>query len=112
MSANYKNTSKCNTDSFGLDCLLWSVIFKCMRKSKLQSCFEQHKSLKVTQNATNRDKHINETTKQIFSFNLFKVSCKYTQGMLSNSKICYNVFNLQTYDELLCNLCKNNDIVM
>ena len=28
------------------------------------------------------------------------------QGMLSNWKICFNVFNIQTYDELLC-LLKN-----
>ena len=30
----------------------------------------------------------------------------YAQGMLSNWKICFNVFNIRTYDELLC-LLKN-----
>ena len=71
-------------NSFGLVCQLRSVTLKCMRDSKPQPCFEQHKSLKVTQNATNRDKHINEASKQIFYNNLFKVSSKYMQGMHSN----------------------------
>ena len=70
-----------------------------MRDSK-----PQHKSLKVTRNATNRDKHINEASKQIFADNLLKVSCKYRQGMLSNCRFCFNVFNIRIYDELLCNL--------
>ena len=82
-----------------------------MGESKPQSCFEQHNSLKVTQNATNRDKHINEASKQIFAINVFKVPCKYTHGMLSNSKICFNVSNLRAYDEFLCNLCKTIDTV-
>ena len=33
-----------------------------MHDSKPQHNVQQHKSLKVTQNATNRDKHINETS--------------------------------------------------
>ena len=98
--------------SFGLVCQLWSVTPKCMRDSKPQPCFEQHKSLKVTQNATNRDKHINETSKQIFANNLFKVSSKYTQGMFPNWKICFNVINDRTYHELLGNLSKSNDTVI
>ena len=52
-----------------------------MRDSKPQRCVQQHESLKVTRNATNREKHINETLKQAFATNLFKISCKYTQGM-------------------------------
>ena len=72
-----------------------------MRDSK-----QQHKLLKVTRNATNRDKHINETSKQFFAKNVFKISCKFTQGMLCIWKICFNVLNIQTSDEVLCNLNK------
>ena len=75
-----------------------------MRDSRPQRCVQQHKSLKVTQNATNRGKHIHEASKQSFANNLFKISRKYTQGMFSNWKICFNVFNNRTYDKLLCNL--------
>ena len=75
-----------------------------MRDSKPQRCVQQHKSLKVTQKATNRDKHINEASKRSFANNPFKISRKYTQGMFSNGKICFNVFNIRTYDKLLCNL--------
>ena len=80
-----------------------------MQDSEPQRCVQQHKSLKVTQNATIRDKHINEASKQIRAKNLFKLSCKYTQGMFSNLKICFNVINKHTYDELLCNLSKLNE---
>ena len=75
-----------------------------MCDSKPQRCVQQHKSLKVTQNATNRDKHINEASKRSFANNLFKITRKYTQGMFSDRKICFNVFNIRTYDKLLCNL--------
>ena len=61
----------------------------------------QHNSLKMTGNAKNRDKHINEASKQTFANNLVKKSCKHTQDMLSNWKICLNVFNIKTYDEFL-----------
>ena len=64
---------------------------KCMRDSK-----QQHKLLKVTRNTTNRDKHINEASKQAFANNLFELSCKYTQDMLFKWKICFNVFNIRT----------------
>ena len=43
----------------------------------------QHKSLKVTVNDTNRDKHINEASNQIFAYRVFKISCKHTESMLS-----------------------------
>ena len=66
----------------------------------------QHNSLKVKRNAKNRDKHINEASKQTFANNLNKISCKHTQGMLSKWKICFNVFNKKTYDEFLRNLSK------
>ena len=49
---------------------------------------------------------MNEASKQIFANNLFKMSCKYTQGIPSKWKICFNVINIRTYDELLLNLSK------
>ena len=69
----------------------------------------QHKTLKVTVNDTNRDKHINEASTQTFAYYVFKISCKYTPGMLSNWKICFNVLIIRTYDAFLCNLSKNNE---
>ena len=36
-----------------------------MRDSKPQRCVQQEKSLKVTRNATHKNKHINEASKQI-----------------------------------------------
>ena len=81
-----------------------------MRDSKPQRCVQQHKLLKVTRNATNRDKHINEASKQTFANNFFKISCKYMQNMLSNWKICLNIINITTYDERLCKLSKDNEI--
>ena len=110
MSSTPITISKCNTDSFGPVCQLWSVTLKCMRDSKPQCRVQQHKSLKVTPNATKRDKHINDALKQTFANNLLKMSCKCTQGMLSNCKICFNVFNVRTYDEFLCNLSKINEL--
>ena len=56
--------------------------------------------LKVTQHATNRNKHINEEFEQIFADNLFKIPFKYTQHILFNGKICFNVFNIRTYDDM------------
>ena len=97
---------------FGPVCQLWFVTSKCLRDRKPQRCVQQHKLLKVTRNATNRDKHINEASKKIFANNLFKMSCKCTEGMLSNCKICFNVINIRTYDELLCNLSKINETLM
>ena len=46
-----------------------------MRDSKPQRFVLQHKSLKVTQIATNRGKHINEAWKKVFAHNLFLISC-------------------------------------
>ena len=51
---------------FGPVCQLWSVTLNCRRDSKPQRCVQQHKWLKVTRNAVNRDKHINEASKQTF----------------------------------------------
>ena len=79
-----KTNSKCNTDSFGPVCQLWTVTIKHMRDSKPQRCVQHDKSLKVTRNVTKRDKHINDASKQNFANNLFKISCKYTQGMPSS----------------------------
>ena len=61
----------------------------------------QHNSLKVPGSAKNRDKHINEASKQTFANNLVKISCKHKQGMLSNRKFCFIAFNSKTYHELL-----------
>ena len=83
-----------------------------MRDSKLQCFVQQHKPIKVPRNATNRDKHINEESKQTFAYNPFKISCKCPQGMLSNWKICFNVINIRTYYELLCDSSKINETVM
>ena len=54
----------------------------------------------------------NEASKQTFATNLSKLSCKYTQGMLSNWKICFNVVNTRIYDNLLIILGKINETVM
>ena len=54
--------------------------------------FNTNKSLKVTQNAINRDKHINEAFKQIFANNLVKISYKNMQGKPFNWNVCFNVF--------------------
>ena len=59
-----------------------------MRDSKPQRCVQHHKLLKVTQNAINRDKHINEASKHTFANNLFEILCKYTQGMVFNRNSC------------------------
>ena len=72
-----------------------------MRDSRPQRCVQQHKSLKVTQNATNRGKHIHEASKQSFANNLFKISLKYTQGMFSNWKFV-SMFSIT---ELMTNCC-------
>ena len=77
-----------------------------MRNSKPQRCVQQHKLLKVTRNATNGDKHINEATKQIFANNLFRISCKYTQGMFSNPKICFIALKIRNYEQPSFNLSK------
>ena len=83
-----------------------------MRDSKPQCCVQQHKSLKVTRIPTNRNKHINEASKQTFATNHFKISCKYTQGRFSNWKVCFNVINIRTSYERLFNLNKNNETAM
>ena len=83
----------------------------CMRDSKPQRCVQHHKSLKVTQNAINRDKHINEASKQTFANNLFQILFKYTQGMVFNRNICGNAFNIRNYDEFVCILSKINETV-
>ena len=49
-----------------------------MRDSKPQDDVQQHKLLEVKWFETNRDKHTNETPKQTFAYNFFKILCKYT----------------------------------
>ena len=70
-----------------------------MRDIKPQRFVQLLKLLKVTRNATNVNKHINEASKQTLANNLFKISSEYTQGMVFNAKICFNAFNIRTYDE-------------
>ena len=111
VSKSKKNTLKCNADLFGPISQLWSATLKCMRASKPQRCVQQHKSLKVTHHATNRGKRINETSKQILAYNFFEISCNYTEGMISISKICFNVLNIRKYNELFCNFSKINETV-
>ena len=92
-----KTTSNCNTNSFGPVCQLWSITFKCMRDSKPQRCVQHHKPLKVTQNAINRDKHINEALKQIFANNLVKISYKNCKVSLSTGMFV----SMYSHNELL-----------
>ena len=83
-----------------------------MRDSKPQCDVLQHKLLEVTWFASNRDKPKTEASKQAFANNFFKMPLNYTQCMLSNWKICFNVMNIQAYDELFCNLSESNDTVV
>ena len=62
-----------------------------MRDSKPQRYVQQLKGLKGHET---RQMEIN-TTKQSFTNSLFIILCKYTQGMLSNRKICFNVLSKQ-----------------
>ena len=82
-----------------------------MRDSKPQRCVQHHKSLKVSQNALNRDKHIREASKQTFANNLFEILCKCMQGMVFNRNIFGNAFNIRNYDEFVCILSKINETV-
>ena len=61
----------CNAGSFGPVCQLWSVVVLCMRDIKPHRFVQLLKLLKVTRNATNVNKHINEASKQTFANNLF-----------------------------------------
>ena len=55
-----------------------------MRDSKPQRCVQQHKSLEVTGNATNQDKHIYEASKQF----LPAISSRYHGN---TRKVCYSI---------------------
>ena len=70
-----------------------------MRYSKPQRCVQQHNSSKEKEIATNGDQHINEASKQTFANNLFQILHKYTQGMLSNPKICFNALKIRNYED-------------
>ena len=78
MSAKKKTTSKWNTDSFEPVCQVWFVTFKCLGDSKPQRDVQQHKLLEVTWISTNRDKPINEASKQTLANNLFKMLVRQT----------------------------------
>ena len=92
-----KTTSNCNTNSFGPVCQLWSITFTCMRDGKPQRCVQHHKPLKVTQNAINRDKHINEAFKQIFANTLVKYHTKTCKVSLSTGMFV----SMYSHNELL-----------
>ena len=70
-----------------------------MRVSKPQHCVQQHNSSKEKEIATNGDQHINEASKQTFANNLFQISHKYTQGVLSIFKICFNALKIRNYED-------------
>ena len=55
-----------------------------MRDSKQQRCVQQHKSLNVNRNATNRDKHINEASKK----HLPTISSKF---LVNTRKVCFPI---------------------
>ena len=82
---------QCNTESFGPVCQLWSVTHKCMRDSKPQRFVLQHKSLKVTQIATNRGKHINEAWKKFCSQSLPNIMSLINELMLYTRKLCFPI---------------------
>ena len=73
MSANYKN----NLEVLANYSFIWTSVPTlvrcrlCMRDIKPQRFVQLLKLLKVTRNATNLNKHINEASKQTFANNLF-----------------------------------------
>ena len=76
-----------------------------------QCCLQQHKSLKVTRNATNPNKHLKEACKQNFAKNMCKTSCNHAQGMLSNWMSCFNATSLPKFDNVWCVLSKTEESV-
>ena len=112
MSTNYKNNFKYHKDSFGPVCQIWSVNLTCMRDSKPQCCVQQHKSLKITRNPTNRNKHINEASKQTFATIFLKYHA-------NTRKVCFPIGRFvsmssihELMNERLCNLSKFKETVM
>ena len=71
-----------------------------MRESKPQRCVQHHSSLKVTRNATNRDKHINEASKKTFDNNLLEMSFNYAQCMILFARYSLHIINTPTDDEI------------
>ena len=110
-SAIYKKSSKSNTNWFGRVCKLWSITLYCKRDSKPQRCVQQHNSLELKRNAKNRNKHINEASKQTFANILAKILCTNMPNMLSNWKICLKIINISNYDQSLSNLRKVSENV-
>ena len=60
----------------------------------------QHKSLKVTRNATNWKQLHKWTIKTKFCEYFLQIIIYYTQGMLFNEKTCFTVFNKRNYDDM------------
>ena len=63
----------------------------------------QHKSLKVTRNATNWKQLHKWTIETKFCEYFLQISIYYMQGMLFNEKTCFTVFNKRNYDDMFCN---------
>ena len=82
-----------------------------MRDSKQQRCAQQHAALKVPQNATNGNKHINEASKQTFANNRFKISLKTRQSVFSIRSIYFNAFRMQNDDKVVCILIQIDETV-
>ena len=81
-------------------------MLKCMRDMEPQRCVPHHKSLKVTRNATNRNKHLNEASKQT----LPTISSK---SYVITRKVCFPIGRIvamsSIYDGVTKSfaLCKN-----
>ena len=60
----------------------------------------------MTQNETNRDKHITEASKQSFANNLFKISYNARKVGLPIGRFVSMSSIQRTYDNFLCNLRK------
>ena len=77
-----------------------------MRDSKPQRCVQHQRPLEGTHSATNGDQQINETPKQTFANNLFKASCRYSQGMLSDRRNNFNFLKRRNYEFFCAFLAK------
>ena len=71
-----------------------------MRNSKPQRCIQQHKSLKMTRNPTNRDKHINEASKQTFPAISFKCH-------VNTRKVCFVIGRFVSMSSIFELMTKN-----
>ena len=75
-----------------------------MRDSKAQRCVQQQKSLKLTQIATKRDKHINEASKQTFLtiFSKCHVNTRKVCFLVGKFVSMSSIYNLMTKSSVIC----------